>query len=103
MAMKVLHNRYNTCTLDYIGIHMSAPSLQLVQHAYIISQITHTHVTCAHTNSNIYPQLLMNVCCHHVDKYVQILLEAISAPVMMGMNWTMMEELVMVCLIDDTV
>ena len=45
----------------------------------------------------------MNVCRHRVDKYVQILLEAISAPVMMGMNWIMMEELVMVCCIDDTI
>ena len=41
--------------------------------------------------------MLMNVYHLHVVKHVQTLLVVISALVMMGMNWMMMEELVMVC------
>ena len=42
--------------------------------------------------------MLMNVHHLHVVKYVPTLLEVTSALVMMAMNWTMMEELVMVCI-----
>ena len=100
MAIKVLHNRCNTCTLDKTGICLHLPSIWCIHYQ---SNHLYTFYLSTHCNYNIYPQISMNVHHHRVDKYVQILLEAISAPVMMGMNWTMMEELVMVCCIDDTV
>ena len=42
--------------------------------------------------------MLMSAHHLHVVKYVPTLLEVTSAPAMMAMIWTMMEELVMVCI-----
>jgi len=47
--------------------------------------------------------MLMSVYHLHVVKYVLTLLVVTSAPVMVGMNWIMMEELAMVCTVDDRI
>ena len=66
----------------------------------IVAHYKHTgHIMqCVYTCTCMYSQMLMNVHHLHVDKYVQTLLGVISVPVVMGMNWIVMEELVTVCI-----